>query len=225
MMRTLSLSNARILRFGIAAWLVSSSPAHADWMAGAYLGTAWTKPATLTIDLRSSGAQTVTGVDFDSRSFESPPYYGYRLGWFERRSGIGAEAELIHLKVYARPDTLGANVRRFSISHGLNMLLANGVVRRPLASSHRIYATARVGAGVTIPHGESDIAGVTQEQYEWGSLALQAAIGTELRVARRARVLAEYKLTTAAPTVSVAGGTIQGRYLSQHLAAGLGVAW
>jgi hypothetical protein len=78
---------------------------------------------------------------------------------------------------------------------------------------------------VTIPHAESEIGGVTQGQYEWGSLALQAAIGTEVRVARRVRVLAEYKLTTSAPTVSVAGGTIQARYLSQHLAAGLGVAW
>jgi hypothetical protein len=195
-------------------------------MLAAYLGTAWTRPASLTVDRGSSGGRTiVTGVTFDSRSFDSPLYYGYRVGWFKQRSGIGAEGELIHLKVYARPETLGADVRRFSISHGLNLLLANVVVRRPVAASHRAYATARLGAGVTVPHAESDIGGIAQQQYEWGSVALQAAIGTELRVARRVRVLAEYKLTTAAPSVSVAGGTIQGRYLSQHVAAGLGVAW
>jgi lipid A oxidase len=216
----------RVIALALTACLVSCLPARADWTLAAYLGTAWTRPATLTVDRGSSGGRTeLTGVAFDSRSFEAPPYYGYRVGWFDGRSGIGAEGELIHLKVYARPETLGADVRRLSISHGLDLLLANAVVRRPLPSSHRASATLRLGAGVTVPHAESDIAGVTQEQYEWGSLAVQAAIGTELRVARRARVLAEYKLTTAAPTVGVAGGTIQGRYLSQHLAAGLGVAW
>ncbi len=209
----------------MAAWLLSATPAQADWVAAAFLGTAWTSPARLTVDLGSRSQDTFDDVTFDSRSFDLPLYYGYRVAWFPRDSGWGAEGELIHLKVYARPGTLGPTVRRFSISHGLNMLLANAVVRRPLDQGRRIYATARLGAGVTVPHGESDIDGVTQEQYEWGSLVLQGAIGTEFRIARHARLLAEYKLTTAAPTVSVAGGTIQGRYLSQHLAAGLGVAW
>jgi lipid A oxidase len=216
----------RVILVGVTAWLISPATAYAEWTLGAFVGTAWTRPSTLTVDRPASGAPTkIDGVTFDSRSFETPLYYGYRAGWFRERSGIGAEGELIHLKVYARPATLGASVRRFSISHGLNLLLANAVVRRPLPSHHRAYATVRLGAGVTIPHAESEIGGVTQGQYEWGSLALQAAIGTEVRVARRVRVLAEYKLTTSAPTVSVAGGTIQARYLSQHLAAGLGVAW
>jgi hypothetical protein len=39
------------------------------------------------------------------------------------------------------------------------------------------------------------------------------------------RAFVEYKLTTAAPAVSVASGTISGRYTSQHVAAGMGVAW
>lgn len=220
------MTGGRVALSVLTAWLASSTLAHADWMVAAYLGTAWTSPARLTLERGSSGVRnTFTAVTFDSRSFEPPPYYGYRIGWCAEDSGVGAEAELIHLKVYARPGTLGPTVRRFSISHGLNMLLVNAVVRRPLSRSRRIHATARLGAGVTVPHAESDIEGTTQEQYEWGSLALHAAIGSELRIAGRARVLAEYKLTTAAPTVSVAGGTIHGRYLSQHVAAGLGVAW
>jgi hypothetical protein len=220
------MTAGRVLLFGIGAWLMSSTPVDADWTVAAYLGNTWTSPADLTVDRPASGGQTtLSDVAFDSRSFESPPYYGYRVGWFQEGSGTGVEGELIHLKVYAHPETLGADVRRFSISHGLNLLLANAVVRRPLPSSHRASITARVGAGVTIPHAESDIGGVTQDQYEWGSLALQAAVGTEVRIAGRGRLLAEYKLTTAAPSVSVAGGTIRARYLSQHLAAGLGVAW
>jgi hypothetical protein len=218
------MTAGRVLLLGVGGWLMSSAPAHADWTLAAYLGGTWTSRADLTVDRPASGGPTtLSDVTFDSRSFESPPYYGYRFGWFRERSGVGIEGELIHLKVYARPETLGAEVRRFSISHGLNLVLANAVVRRPLPSSHRASMTARVGAGVSVPHAESEVGGVTQEQY--GSLALQAAFGTEVRIAGRARLLAEYKLTTAAPTVSVAGGTIQGRYLSQHLAAGLGVAW
>ena len=195
------MTAGRVLLVGVGAWLMSSTPVHADWTVAAYLGNTWTSPADLTVDRPASGGQTtLSDVAFDSRSFESPPYYGYRVGWFQAGSGTGVEGELIHLKVYAHAETLGADVRRFSISHGLNLLLANAVVRRPLPSSHRASITARVGAGVAIPHAESDIAG-------------------------RGRLLAEYKLTTAAPSVSVAGGTIQARYLSQHLAAGLGVAW
>jgi hypothetical protein len=210
---------------GTVTWLLSSTPAHADWAVAAYLGTAWTSRASLTLDRGAGGSSTFTDVPFDSRSFESPLYYGYRFGWFTPTSGLGVEGEVIHLKVYARPGTLGPSVGRFSISHGLNMLLANAVLRRPIDPSRRVYVTARLGAGVTVPHAESEIDGITQQQYEWGSLALQGAIGTELRVTGAVRLLAEYKLTTAAPTVSVAGGTIRGRYLSQHLAAGLGVAW
>jgi hypothetical protein len=47
----------------------------------------------------------------------------------------------------------------------------------------------------------------------------------ELPCTRDARSAAEYNLTSAAPAVSVAAGTIPARYLSQPLAAGLGVAW
>jgi hypothetical protein len=104
------MTSRRVGLSGILAWLLPSAPAHADWAAGAYLGSAWTSPARLTLDRGAAGSSTFEDMPLDSRSFESPPYYGYRL-------------------------------------------------------------------------------------------------------------------TTAAPAVSVAGGTIQGRYLSQHLAAGLGVAW
>jgi hypothetical protein len=84
---------------------------------------------------------------------------------------------------------------------------------------------ARIGAGVAIPHGESRVGDVEQEQYEVSSLALQAAAGPELIVAPHARVFAEYKMTTASPAVSVAGGTIKGRYTTQHMATGLAITW
>ena len=118
---------------------------------------------------------------------------------------------------------MGPFVERFSISHGLNLLLANAVWHQPV--SGRLRLAARAGAGIAIPHGESRMSGVDQEQYEISSAAFQVAAGPELTFARHTRAFVEYKLTTTAPSVTVAGGTIRGRYTSQHVAAGLGVSW
>ena len=114
-------------------------------------------------------------------------------------------------------------VERFSISHGLNLLVGNVVWRQPIA--RRVRIAIRGGAGIAIPHGESRVNGVGQEQYEISSVALSGAVGPEFTLARHVRAFAEYKLSSAAPHVSVAGGTISGRYTSQHVAAGMGVAW
>ena len=211
----------------IAALLLAHpSPVRAGWTVMAFVGGSRTSPATLTLDQPAAGTPvTFTRVPFDSRSFASPPYYGYRIAWFPARGRpLGIEVELIHLKVYARPGSMGPLVERFSISHGLNLLLANTVWRQT-TDVRRLRLTARAGVGIAIPHAESRVAGIDQEQYELSSAAFQAAAGPEVRIARRALAFAEYKVTTTAPRVSVAGGTIRGRYTSQHLAAGLGVAW
>ena len=216
-----------LLLFAAAALLSVARDARAEWVFAAYLGGSWTAPATLTVDLPSHGSRaTWPDVPFDSRSLESPPYYGYRIGWFpSRTTRFGAEGELIHLKVYARPGALGPAVQRFSISHGLNLVLANVIWRQPIGAARRIGLSVRGGAGFAVPRAESDVFGMPQEQYEVSSLALQAAVGPQVRIATHLGVLAEYKLTTANPSVSVSGGTIKGRFTSQHLAAGLEVRW
>src|SRR5919199_579059 len=95
-------------------WVGTPAPARADWIVAGYVGNAWTASTTLTVDRGAAGTTTFTDVPFESHSFDSPLYYGYRGGWF-RRDGLGIEGEVIHLKVYARPGTLGPDVRRFSI--------------------------------------------------------------------------------------------------------------
>jgi hypothetical protein len=207
---------------GTLALAVLPAPARAEWYVQAYLGASHTFSATLTTDLgdaRSRG--TYTDVPLDGRSFESPPYYGYRAG--RSRGRLGFEAELTHLKVYAREGALGPYVERFSISHGLNLLVGNIVWRQRLAA--RVRLAVRGGAGVAIPHGESRVRGEDQAQYEISGLALQGAVGPEFLIGRHARAFVEYKFSSAASSVSVPGGTISGRYTSQHLAAGMGVAW
>src|SRR3982751_4165085 len=100
------MRTGRVLVFAMAAWLMTAVPARANWMISAFVGTAWTRPATLTLDRAALGTATFSGVTFESRSFASPLYYGYRGAWFRAPSGIGIEGELIHLKVYARPGSL-----------------------------------------------------------------------------------------------------------------------
>jgi len=204
--------------------------ARAEWSIAAYLGASFTRPSTLVLTERFSDGtprDTVTWSDvrFASRSFESPPYYGYRLTWFRHgATHVGIGAELTHLKVYAPSDLPEQPIlTRFSISHGLNLLTANVVWRaKPWP---RVHLTARAGAGIAIPHAESTVLGVDRAQYEVSGAAVQGAVGPEFVLSRRLRAFAEYKLTTAAPSVTVAGGSISGRYTSQHLAAGMGVAW
>jgi hypothetical protein len=221
-MRGLSVLGSVLLVFAAAR------SARADWTVAGYLGASHTGPATLRLDVTgpstASGVhQAVTDIHFDSASFQSPPYYGYRVGWFaSTHATVGIEAELIHLKAFAQAADLPSAIQRFSMSHGLNLLLGNIVWR---TSGGPLGLQVRGGIGVAIPHGESEVLGAAQEQYEMSSAAVQAAAGPTVRLGDHLKAFAEYKLTSAAPTVSVAGGTIKGRYTSQHLAFGLEGSW
>jgi opacity protein-like surface antigen len=222
----------------------SGQPVRADgWSIGGFLGGAATHPNTLTLRQQQVGTRvSLAPVRYDSQSLESPIYYGYRVAWFARRN-FGLEGEFIHPKVFARTaETVHASgtiaghsvdgavamrsvVERFSISHGLNFLMVNAVFRPRLDSSStpRFWLVARGGAGITIPHVESAIGGSDQQQYQLGSLGIQAGIGAELRLSEHVFATVDYKLTTTNQSVSVAMGTMHGRFTAQHVAVGL--AW
>jgi hypothetical protein len=161
------------------------SPARADWMLSGFLGHVWTRPSTVMLVLPGQQTQLEL-VDFHYRgeSFESPPYYGLRVSWIPRaQPWMAIEGEFVHAKVFAETDrqervrgTLGGAafdaslppsslVQRLAMSHGLNFILGTFVVRRQLGSAdssgrHRVVAVLRVGAGWTLPHVESTIAGI-----------------------------------------------------------------
>lgn len=186
----------------------------------AYLGRAKTNSTALTISQPSLNTNLkFENVELRSRSFESPQYYGLRVGYFiPKYDFIGVEAEFVHLKVYSNPQQrvrvsgirqgapisgeiqLGEIVQQYSVSHGANLLLFNGAVRRgfqrePNSGRNRWVFTARAGIGPTIPQTESSIEGVRQEQYEIGRLGWQVADGAEFRLWRGLYLLGEYKYT------------------------------
>jgi opacity protein-like surface antigen len=194
----------------------------AEWIFAVYLGTAHTQSAALAF---SAPQVTFASVDFRAESWRPPLYYGYRVAFFPRQqSWLGVEAEFTHLKAYAvLPDR--ATVQRFSMSHGLNFVVVNIAARRTLHASDRgaLRLTARAGVGPTVPHVESTIAGVPEEGYQAGSMALHVGGGIEIPVRRHVTVIAEYKLTRVHEQVDAAAGHVQGLFVSHHAIAG--VAW
>ena len=219
--------------------------AAADWMVSGFFGQVWTRPSTVQLALPEQHTELeLVDLHYHSDSFTSPPYYGYRISWLPRaRPSIALEAEFIHAKVFADTDraatvhgTLrGASIdtslpvsiiaQRLAMSHGLNLILANVVVRRSWETSpgrQRVAATFRAGAGPTLPHAESTIFGVDREQYEAGGFAAQLGGGLEVAIGRGFQFLGEYKFTWTTAQIDVAGGTAEIPARSHHLVGGLG---
>jgi hypothetical protein len=226
--------------------VAASGTARAEWTVSGFAGGARTQDTSLRVIRPANSTDvTLTPVHYRSESLESPIYYGYRAAFFPRSRWFGIEGELIHLKVIAdtardvqrlgavagQPvdDTarLASVVDDFEISHGVNLLLVNAVMRRRAqvdsAGNARWALTGRLGAGASIPHPESTIDGQHAEGYEWGAMSLQAAAGAEVHVIGRVSLLGEYKLTRSAQDVTIAGGNARTPLVTHHLAVGLAV--
>jgi len=204
-----------------------AAPGYSENNLALYLGGAHTQDSSLTLHDGAADQLTFSAVPYQSRSFDSPPYYGGRVGhYFFRHFGI--EAEFIHLKIYAITATSvrvtgtfgGSPVNttapmsnyapRFSISHGNNLLLFNGAYRQDFFRNDkdvrrlgRLLLTGRAGAGPTIPHAEVTFAGNSHENYFLGRVAIQVGASVEWKLWRRLYALSEYKFTHNAQGVDV----------------------
>jgi hypothetical protein len=214
------------------------APAEAQWFAGIYLGANHTHDADVTIDRPALGeAFRFSNVQFEGKPFQSPQYYGWRVGrMFGGRERFGIEFEFIHLKVIARTDrpyaavgiaetapgqpfAMSTVVQRYAMTHGLNFAVVNGVGRLPLG--RRLAVIARAGVGPTIPHAETTIAGAAREQYEYGGLGAHFSAGAELRAWRFVSAAVDYKFTLARPMIDVVQGTGRTTTATHQVAFGL----
>jgi hypothetical protein len=212
----------------------------------AWLGVAHTQDSSLRISQPALGTDLkFDRIGFEGRSFDPPLYYGFRVGLFARRLPyVGFETEFIHLKVYAKPARvtsvegvhlgqpaggqipLGEIVQRYSISHGVNLLLFNLAGRYRVKGDSadgrsRFILSARIGIGPTIPHTESTIDGQNQEQYEGGALAFQIGGGAEARLKGGLYAIGEYKFTRTRQTGKIFSGEAESLLRSHHGVAGL----
>jgi hypothetical protein len=231
---------ARDLLLGAALLIASArgSFAQGGWVVAAYLGYTYTHPSSLTISQEGLGTKvTFREVRFEGRPFRTPLYYGVRGGRFlKSRLWLGFEAEFIHLKVFADtgqqvrargiesgraidgPIRLNRIVQRYSISHGVNLLLFNLVVRRHL---RRFLVCGRFGLGPTFPHTETTILGRSQEQYELGRAGFQAAAGAEFPLRGGLHFLSEYKFTRTRQQGKIFSGSAESVLRSHHAVFGL----
>jgi lipid A oxidase len=215
----------------------------AQWLAGGYIGGAHTLNSGLMVRQPALATDVrFHDISYRGESFQPPLYYGVRGGYiFGRKWGV--EAEFTHLKVFANVDRtatvtgtlngapiearepVSAIVQRFSISHGVNLLLANAIFRHELWRSNdertaRTYVNVRLGAGATIPHAESTVQGRADEHYQAGSPALQVAGNIELRIWKRWYWIGEYKFTRTREEVDVNSGTAKSLLETHHVVTG-----
>jgi hypothetical protein len=226
--------------------LCTPASARADWMIAGFIGNPWTMPSTATISIPGEQTQIdLVGLHYRSDSFETPPYYGYRVAWIPAgHPGISFEGEFIHAKVFAETDRvvrvrgtlhgvsidqsvpLSTIVQNLAMSHGLNFIFANVVLRRGLGAAdghgdHRFTGTLRAGAGPTLPHAKSTVEEEGREQYESGGIGLQGGAGVEVALGAGLRAFGEYKFTWASPHLDIAGGEAHIPARSHHVVGGL----
>jgi hypothetical protein len=241
------MAECRLLLLVCAFGLLVATPASAEWVIGAFAGGCRTRDTHLTLTLPSvQTSVALSPVHYDSESFEFPIYYGYRIAAFPHARWFGLEGEFVHLKVVADTSrsvavegvlrgitvrdrrVLSEVIERFSISHGVNLLLVNVVLRRRASGWTDTrpplwMLMARMGAGASIPHPESTMDGVSSEGYEWGALSVQGSAAAEVRVGGPVYLSGEYKLTRTTQNVTVTYGSARTPLVTHHVAVGISV--
>jgi len=228
----------------VCGLVTCASPASAQWDVTVFLGDAATSPGRL--EIRSAASDTSVAVEpvrFGDESSASPWYYGARLTWRPNRvPWLGVEAEFIHAKAIADPAQLvqvrgrldgvlvdgdwrlGTILPRFELSHGLNFLLGNAVIYWPIASRKAdtlVEIVGRLGLGLTMPHVESSFDGHEEDAYQLGGRAVDAAIGSQIRVWRHVSAIVEFKMTRTRQRVDVGAANVEGVFTTRHVVAGI----
>jgi hypothetical protein len=223
--------------------LLFSIPASAEWNVAAYLGGTRTHNSVITFEQPSQNTRVLfRDVSYSGQDFQKPLYYGIRGGYVFGRA-FGLEAEFIHLKVFADtnrtvqvdgqvgnqgfngPLPMNTLVQHFSISHGLNMLFGNIVLRRNFLVEEeenigRILLNSRFGFGTTFPHPEIEALGFTQQGYQDGRPAFQTGTGLEVRLWKRVYGLGEYKFTFTRQKPTIPNGTAETILATHHILFG-----
>jgi hypothetical protein len=231
--------------------LVLASPARAAGEAflDLYTGRSATRDADLRVRQPALGNDfRLSGVRFDDESFDDPPYYGLRAGYFPPGTPwLGVAVDFAHFKMFAETGRaarlsgvrggapvdarvpIDSVVQAFSISHGVNYLtldvlararLLRDPARRPHGALH-LYAG--LGAGPVIGHPENRIEGRgNRERYEYAGLGAVGLAGARVWVTRGVGLFVEYRFTAADLEVGAALGEARVDERTHHVIGGVG---
>lgn len=230
----------------VSVWF--SPRASAEPFFDLYTGKSFTRNGDVRIQQGAIGNDfTFRDVSFDDESFKTPPWYGLRAGYFfERYPWLGGAIELFHFKVLAETaeskplqgthngavvDTtarVDSIVQQFQISHGVNYLAFDVLVRHSLLQDPdrfpkgRVQLYGGVGVGPVIAHAENRIDNVrNDERYEVAGVGIQALVGVRALLFKYFGVFAEYKFTHSSLTVGVASGDAHLDENTHHLIGGI----
>lgn len=188
------------------------------WSLQIFGGSALNFNLPLTIHQSGYSDLKVTG-NYESRPFEVPYYYAWRVGaWNGNRAW---ELELVHDKLYLKDKP--SEIQEFSISHGYNLLTVN----RAVEEKGFIF---RAGLGVVITHPETTIRGLTHPQdggisggYHLSGPTAQGAVEKRFHIWRGLIASLEAKLTASYARIPVERGHANVPNVAIHGLFGLGV--
>jgi hypothetical protein len=195
-------------------WIMSVPVCAGNWSTEIYAGAAHSFSTKITID-QDEFPELKLSADYESKSFQTPIYYAWRVGRWSDRSAW--EVELIHLKVFVTNTT--AEVEHLGISHGYNLLLVN----RAWKWQDWIF---RAGGGVIIAHPETIVRGRFFEPgYDLTGPGAQVSLGRRFNFTKRWFGSLEGKFTLARARVTIAEGSALVPNFSIHGLFGLGVVF
>lgn len=234
------------LFFSLLMWMVL--PAAAEPFLDLYTGKSFTQSSDITVKqptLRND--YTFKDVSFDDKSFETPPWYGLRVGYyFEKYPWLGAAIEFFHFKMIA--DTAeskrvtgtrsGAGVdtttrvdsiiQQFQVTHGVNYLTLDALIRYPLLEEEERFRHGRaqlyagLGVGPVIAHAENVVDNVRNDEgYEVGGVGIQVFVGARALLFKYLGLFAEYKFTHSGLEIGVAAGVGRVEENTHHLVGGV----
>jgi hypothetical protein len=239
-----------VIVLGAVAGGLAPMPATAEWFIDGYVGRSFTLDSDIEVERQALGDDfTVKDVTFDDESFKSPVYYGARIGYFlDPLPAFGLALEFFHFKILAETSEsrrftgtrLGAGIatvqpvntviQRFDVSHGVNYLTLDAIVRAGFLQDEerfphgRLQAYAGVGPGVVIAHPENRIDNVeNDEEYVIGGFGIQGFLGVKALIFRHLGVFGEYKFTHSDLEVDVDRGDAHVEENTHHLVFGLTV--
>lgn len=203
----------------IFSLLIAASQAQARWTFELHGGEVYNVPMSLSIKQQTYPDIKLT-ARYHSESLILPVYWDWRFSrWKNNKSW---EFEAIHHKLYL--DNTTAEVQKFNISHGFNILMVNRGIER---NSFRY----RVGAGIVLAHPESIIRGkefgnstddMDMGYYLTGPV-FNLAISRPIRLGSWFYINPEAKTTFAYSYIKISEGHANVYNLAFHLILGFGV--
>jgi lipid A oxidase len=224
-------SRSTVFAMTVAAVLLAP-PVNAEVTLGVFAGQSFIDNGDLNLTQGDTNLD-YKDVSWDDRSFESPIFYGARVGyWFNDAPNWGLSIDFSHLKNYLNVNEVvkvegiqngvplsgdvainSTNLNDFNMSHGLNTITFNGQYRwfpagkRDESLLGRMQLYTGLGAGFSVPHVEAIVSGVRTYEYQAGAgPVLNGMLGINYDIYSFMSGFVEYKLTYADVEDELKGG-------------------